>query len=90
MGLLTDSNVSVSVDVDVNKLMLELYEMYITFVDKLNNNNKDFDNLLDDFMKELYESKIDLYNSKNQFEITENIELVGYSLVEYNENISVI
>jgi len=68
-----------------NKLMDTLYNIYLEFINKLNKNQKDFDNLLDGFAKEFYENKVDIYSIKNCFEITDYIDLQGYSLIEHTD-----
>ena len=70
-------------NVDINKLMMELYDIYLEFIDKLNNNDKNFNNILHGFINEFYQSKIDIYNEKNYFEVIDNIELINYSILEY-------
>ena len=79
------NNIGKIKNVDANELMMDLYNTYIEFIDRLNNNNKDFNNILEGFIKELYENKIDIYNSKNHFEIMDDIELINYSILEYTE-----
>ena len=68
--------------IDINKLMIELYDTYLLFVDRLNNNDKNFENILSKALKEFYESKIDIYNKKYYREITDNVELINYSILE--------
>ena len=69
-------------DIDINKLMIELYDTYLLFVDRLNNNDKNFENILSENLKDFYEDKIDIYNKKYYKEITNNIELINYSILE--------
>jgi len=77
---------SISDGKDSNEFMNELYNIYLSLIDKLNNNNKDFDNILSGFVKEFYENKIDLLVSRNTFEIVDKIELLGYSIIEGNKD----
>lgn len=72
--------------IDVNKLMMKLYDTYLEFINRLNDNDKNFDNILSGFMKEFYENKIDIYNAKNYYEKIDNIELVSYSIVEFDKD----
>lgn len=85
-GLDNDEIKSISGSEDSNKFMIELYNIYLNLIDKVNNNNRSFDDILDGFIKEVYENKIDLLVSKNSFEIVDNIELLGYSILEGNNN----
>lgn len=71
--------------IDINKLMMKLYDIYLEFINKLNNNDKNFDNILDGFIKEFYENKIDIYTNKGYIEIIDAIELVNYSIAEYDK-----
>lgn len=91
-GLLDVNNGMSSIDlkkidanINADKLMMNLYDTYLEFIEKLNKNDKNFDGILDGFIKEFYEKKVDIYKSKNHFEITDNIELVNYSILEYNK-----
>lgn len=70
-------------DIDINELMILLYDTYLLFVDRLNNNYKNFDNILSNFINEFYENKIDLYNKRGYREIIDNIELLSYAIIEY-------
>jgi len=71
--------------IDINKLMMQLYDIYLEFVNKLNNNDKNFENILDGFIKEFYENKIDIYTNKGYIEIIDTIELVNYSITEFDK-----
>lgn len=69
--------------IDINKLMMNLYNTYLEFIGKLNSNDKNFDNILNGFIKEFYENKIDIYNKKGYIEVIDSIELVNYSVIEF-------
>lgn len=71
--------------IDVNKLMVNLYDTYLEFVKRLNTNSN-VSSLLDDFIGELYKSKIEIYKTKGFYEITDNIELINYSILEFQKN----
>ena len=70
----------------IDEIIMMLYNKYLLVIDKVNNNDKNFDNLLVDFIKELYENKIDVFISKNHNETITNIELNNYSLIKYENN----
>ena len=72
-------------NIDPNKLMMKLYDTYLEFVNKLNNNDKGFENILSGFIKEFYENKIDIYNQRGYVEVIDSIELVNYSITEFEK-----
>lgn len=85
-GLGSNDIKKINKNIDINKLMTKLYDKYLEFINKINKNDKDFNNILTGFMKEFYENKIDIYNSKEYFEIVENIELINYSILEFDND----
>lgn len=72
--------------IKLDKLLMNLYDIYLEFLDDLNNNNKDFKNILTGYIKEFYENKINIYIEKGYKEITDEIELINYSIIEFNKN----
>lgn len=83
---LTEKEISViDKDINFNSLVEELYNIYLRFINKVNINDKNFDDVLTSFIKDFYENKIDVYTSKEKFEIKENIELIEYSILEYSK-----
>lgn len=72
-------------DVDTDKLMCELYDTYLIFVEKVNKNENDFDNILTGFINDFYRNKVEVHIGKKSAEIVDNIELIGYSILEYNK-----
>lgn len=71
--------------IKLDKLLMNLYDIYLEFLDDLNNNNKDFKNILTGYIKEFYENKINIYIEKGYKEITDEIELINYSIIEFNK-----
>ena len=71
--------------INLDKLMMNLYDKYLKLLDKLNSNNKDFNNILTGYIKEVYNNKIDIYKEKGYKEITDEIELINYSIIEFNK-----
>lgn len=71
--------------IKLDKLLMNLYDIYLEFLDDLNNNNKDFKNILTGYIKEFYENKIKIYTEKGYKEITDEIELINYSIIEFNK-----
>ena len=80
----TDLNIDSKTD--VTKLMKKLYEIYLKFINKLNNNDDTITTLLDSFIGKVYKNKLDIYKNKKINEITESIELLNYSILEYEKN----
>ena len=70
---------------DINKLKETLYKTYLKFVDKLVANDKNFKNILYDFISKYYENKISIYIEKNKKEIIQDIELKKSSILEYKK-----
>jgi len=72
--------------VNVNELMQKLYNMYLEFINKLNVNDESVLNLLNGFIKEVYKNKLEIYKAKNINEVTDSIELLNYSILEYEND----
>lgn len=71
--------------VNLNELMTNLYNTYLEFLERLNKNNKDFEGILIGFIKDFYINKINVYKLKKHKEITKDIELVNYSILEFDK-----
>lgn len=84
-GLDNDEIKKIDKSIDINKLMMKLYDIYVEFVEKINKNDSSLDNVLDGFIKEFYKNKIEIYIGKNCNEIVDNIELINYSILEYSK-----
>jgi len=72
--------------VNVNELMQKLYNMYLEFINKLNVNDESVLNLLNGFIKEVYKNNLEIYKAKNINEVTDSIELLNYSILEYEND----
>lgn len=84
--LKSKNDLNIDSKVDVNKLTQKLYDIYLEFVNKLNNNDEAVLSLLNGFIKEIYKNKLDIYKTKNINEISDSIELLNYSILEYEKN----
>lgn len=71
--------------VNPNELMTNLYNIYIEFIERLNQNNKDFEGILSGFIKEFYVNKVEIYKVKKHRETTKDIELINYSILEIDK-----
>ena len=77
------NNIDSSVNVDI--LMSELYSTYIEFENKIKNFDKNFDDVLTGTLKEFNISRTENFNSKGFADITEGIDLIGYTITEYSK-----
>lgn len=84
--LKSKNDLNIDSKVDLNKLMQKLYDIYLDFINKLNSNDESLLVLLDRFIKEVYKNKLNIYITKNIIEITDSVELLNYSILEYEEN----
>lgn len=73
-------------EINVDKLMLDLYDKYLLFEEKLSKCDTNLENLLTEKIKKFYILKLESLKSKNYFDITEGIELVNYSIIEFAKN----
>lgn len=73
--------------IDVNSLMAELFDTFLKLEDHIKNLNNDFDDILTGFFKEFYIDKIKNFKANNYGIITDKIELIGYSITEFNKDI---
>lgn len=83
---LTKEEIMNIIDVDVDEFMKTLYNTFLDFQHKLNGNDRSLENLLTGFIKEYYINRIDFFNQKGFNEVVDNINLIGYSILELNPN----
>lgn len=69
---------------DINRLMSDLYNIYLIFLNKLNSLNADFEDILIGPIKEVYKNKVDVLRLKNYKEVTDSIDLINYSIIDYS------
>ena len=62
--------------INLNELMINLYNTYLEFIERLNKNNKDFERILIGFIKEFYINKVKIYKLKKHKEISKNTYLL--------------
>lgn len=72
--------------VDVDNLMRNLYNIYLDFENKIKTLNNDFDDILTGNIKDFNISRIELFKQRNFIDVTDGIELINYSIIEYNKN----
>ena len=71
--------------IDVNLLMIDLYNMYLKFQDKINSFDYDLDDIMTGNLKDFYINKIKSLKKNKCKYVKEKIELVGYSITEFSK-----
>lgn len=71
--------------IDVNDLMKELYDKYLNFENKIKNFDDNLDELLTGFIKDFYINKINNFKEKGYEDITDGIDLIGYTITEFDK-----
>lgn len=72
-------------DVDMGKLMNDLFQKYLEFQKKFNEKVSDFDNLLSDGMKIKYTNMLSLDENMKTHTIIDKIDLINYSIVSFDK-----
>lgn len=71
--------------IDVNLLMIDLYNIYLKFQDKINSFDYDLDDVMTGNLKDFYINKIKSLKKNKCKYVREKIELVGYSITEFSK-----
>lgn len=77
------NNIDSSVNVDI--LMSELYSTYVEMENKIKNFDTNFDGILTGHLKEFNISRIENFKSRGFTDITDGIDLIGYTITEYSK-----
>lgn len=85
-GLTKEEINNIDSDVDVDLLMQELFSIYIEFEDKIKNLDTNLDDILFGPLKEFNINRIENFKDKGFMEITDGIDLINYSITEYEKN----
>lgn len=85
IGLTEEDIKRIDDKINPNELMGNLYNIYLEFIERLNENNKNFEGILNGFIKEFYIDKVEIYEIKKHKEITKDIELNNYSILEFDK-----
>ena len=72
-------------NIDITTFMSELYELYLTFINKTNELDTNFSDVLTDDYKEMHLNKINNFKDNGYKDIIENIDLIGYSINEFSK-----
>lgn len=77
------NNIDSEVDVDV--LMSDLYHTYLEFENKVKSFDVDLDYILIGYLKDFYINKIENFKERGFSDITDDIDLINYSITEYSK-----
>lgn len=84
-GLSKENIALIDENIDVDTLMSSLYDSYIELIYRLNNLDNNLDELLTEHIKEIYLTKIASFQEKNIKRVIDGIDLVGYSIIEFEK-----
>lgn len=84
-GLSKEEIEKIDSNVNVDKLMSDLYNSYLSLQEKLKNMDSNFDDLLTGYVKEFYINKIESLNQKGYRDVTDGIDLINYSITEFSK-----
>lgn len=76
-------NIDSSVNIDF--LMSELYSTYVEMENKIKNFDTNFDDILTGYLKEFNINRIENFKSRGFTDITDGIDLIGYTITEYSK-----
>lgn len=85
-GLSKEEINNISPDINVDKLMSDLYDKYIELENKVKLEDSNFDGLLIGHIKDLYINKVEVSKTKNYIEINDGIDLINYSITEFTKD----
>jgi len=81
-----NKNIFLEDAVELNKLMEQLYQLYLDMIKDLNELDINVANKLDGFIKEFYLERIERNKEKNLVDIVDNIHLNSSSILEYTQD----
>ena len=84
-GVSTREIKKIDPNIDVKELMSKLYDTYLEFTKKLNNNDPKISSVLDEFINNVYQNRLEIYKAKNTKEITDSIELTNYTILNFEK-----
>lgn len=86
-GLSEEDINNIDPNIDMYSLMKELYDTYLCLEDKYKNLDENLDDVLIGVLKETYLIKIKSFKEKDYKDITDGIDLIEYSITEFQKNI---
>lgn len=84
-GLTPDEIYSIDSSVNIESLMNELYNTYLKFEDKIKNYDINLDDTLVGYLKDFYLNKMKNSKQNGYSYIKDGIDLIGYSITEFNK-----
>ncbi|MBR6690685.1 MAG: hypothetical protein IKL65_05080 [Bacilli bacterium] len=72
-------------EVDVDKLMTDLYNTYLALENKIKNLDDNFDDVLTGNLKEFNINRLELFKQRGFIDITDGIDLISYCITDYNK-----
>lgn len=84
-GMTEEEIKAIDKSVNVNELMKELYDKYISFENKIKTFDDNLDELLTGFIKDFYINKINNFKEKGYEDVTDGIDLIGYTITEFEK-----
>lgn len=85
-GLSKEDISKIDESINVDELTKNLYDKYLEFQNKINTKDSNLDNLLTGMIKDLYIDRIDRSRESKYEDIVDNIDLIGYSITEFDGN----
>lgn len=84
-GLTQEQLNKIDSEVDYNLLMTQLYNTYLNLENKIKSFDSNLDDVLTGDLKDFYINKIENFKEKGFSDVTDGIDLVGYTIVEYDK-----
>lgn len=84
-GLTKEEINNIDSKIDVDLLMCQLFNTYLELENKIKNHDTNLDDILFGHLKEFNISRIKNYKSNGFCDINDGIDLINYSIVEYNK-----
>ena len=84
-GLTKEEITAIDVEIDIDMLMSELYNTYLELENKIKLFDSNLDDVLVGYLKDFYVNKIENFKEKGYSDITDGIELINYSIIEFSK-----
>lgn len=84
-GLTNEEINKIDSNVNVDILMSELYSTYVEMENKIKNFDTNFDDILTGHLKEFNINRIENFKTRGFTDITDGIDLIGYTITEYSK-----
>ena len=84
-GLTNEEINKIDSNVNVDILMSELYSTYVEMENKIKNFDTNFDDVLTGHLKEFNINRIENFKTRGFTDITDGIDLIGYTITEYSK-----